>query len=88
MLIEVLASIVLLFFVAYETGGDAGHYRTVINQLLSCFYGGVRYNIQEYQKVVYSALWCVLKISFEDFQSFKLLSLILAVFWYIMAGLN
>ena len=24
----------------------------------------------------------------EDFQSFKLLSLILAVFWYIMAGLN
>ena len=24
----------------------------------------------------------------EDFQSLKLLSLILAVFWYIMAGLN
>ena len=41
-IVEVLASIVMLAFVAYETGGLAGHYRTLINQLLSCLYGAVR----------------------------------------------
>ena len=32
----------MLYFVAYETGGSAGHFRTVINQLLSFLYGAVR----------------------------------------------
>ena len=41
-IVEILASIIMLAFVSYETGGDAGHYRTAINQLLSCGYGGVR----------------------------------------------
>ena len=36
-----LASMIMLAFVAFETGGNAGSYRTVINQLLSCGYGGV-----------------------------------------------
>ena len=43
-IVEVVASIIMLAFVAYETGGNAGHYRTLINQLLSCLYGGVRLN--------------------------------------------
>ena len=41
-IVEVLTSIIMLAFVAYETGGLAGHYRTLINQLLSCLYGYVR----------------------------------------------
>ena len=41
-IIEVLASIPMLYFVAYETGGSAGHFRTVINQLLSFLYAAVR----------------------------------------------
>ena len=41
-IVEILASIIMFAFVKYETGGDAGHYRTAINQLLSCGYGGVR----------------------------------------------
>ena len=41
-IIDVLASIPLLYFVAYETGGFAGHFRTVINQLLSFLYAAVR----------------------------------------------
>ena len=41
-IIDVLASIPLLYFVAYETRGYAGHFRTVINQLLSFLYGAVR----------------------------------------------
>ena len=40
-IIDILASIPLLYFVAYETGGSAGHFRTVINQLLSFLYGAV-----------------------------------------------
>ena len=40
-IVEILASIIMFAFVSYETGGDAGHYRTAINQLLSCGYGGV-----------------------------------------------
>ena len=39
-IIEILA---LLTFVMYETSGYAGHYRTVINQLLSSTYAAVRY---------------------------------------------
>ena len=41
-IIEIFASIIMLLFVTYETQGYAGHYRTVINQLLSYFYGSVR----------------------------------------------
>ena len=39
--IEIWASIVMLIFVSYETKGLFGHYRTVINQLLSFGYGAV-----------------------------------------------
>ena len=39
--VEVLASMVMVAFVAFETQGLAGHYRTLINQLLSYLYGGV-----------------------------------------------
>ena len=42
-IIEILASTILLTFVMYETRGYAGHYRTVINQLLSSGYAAVRY---------------------------------------------
>ena len=38
---EVAASMVMLTFVSYETKGLFGHYRTVINQLLSYAYGAV-----------------------------------------------
>ena len=40
--VEVIASMVMVAFVAFETQGLAGHYRTLINQLLSYLYGGVR----------------------------------------------
>ena len=40
-IIEIWASIVMLIFVSYETKGVFGHYRTVINQLLSYVYGSV-----------------------------------------------
>ena len=39
--VEVIASMVMVAFVAFETQGLAGHYRTLINQLLSYLYGGV-----------------------------------------------
>ena len=52
--VEVLASVIMLAFVAYETGGYAGHYRTVINQLLSCLYGAVMLR--------YPSLHCVYKL--------------------------
>ena len=39
--IEIWASIVMGIFVTYETKGLFGHYRTVINQLLSYAYGAV-----------------------------------------------
>ena len=39
--VEVIASMVMVEFVAFETQGLAGHYRTLINQLLSYLYGGV-----------------------------------------------
>jgi hypothetical protein len=41
--VEVMASIVMVAFVAFETQGLAGHYRTLINQLLSYLYGGVSF---------------------------------------------
>ena len=40
-IIEIWASIVMLTFVSYETKGLFGHYRTVINQLLSYAYAAV-----------------------------------------------
>ena len=40
-LIEIWASTVMLIFVSYETKGLLGHYRTVINQLLSYAYASV-----------------------------------------------
>ena len=40
-LFEIAASMVMLTFVSYETKGLFGHYRTVINQLLSYAYGAV-----------------------------------------------
>ena len=39
---EIWASVIMLTFVSYETKGLFGHYRTVINQLLSFGYGAVR----------------------------------------------
>ena len=44
-IIEIWASIVMLIFVPYETKGLFGHYRTVINQLLSFGYGAVSYGM-------------------------------------------
>ena len=44
-LIEILASTVMLIFMTYETKGLFGHYRTVINQLLSFGYGAVSYGM-------------------------------------------
>ena len=41
--VEIIASIVMLAFVAYETQGLAGHFRTLINHLLSYLYGGVSF---------------------------------------------
>ena len=41
--IEVLESVIMMAFVVYETNGYNGHYRTLINQLLSHLYGGVGY---------------------------------------------
>ena len=40
-LFEIGASLVMLTFVSYEIKGLFGHYRTVINQLLSYAYGTV-----------------------------------------------
>ena len=39
--IEVCESTIMIAFVIYETTGRAGHYRTLINQLLSYLYGAV-----------------------------------------------
>ena len=43
-LIEVIAAMIMFSFVIYERSGAAGHYRTVINQLLASAYGGVSYS--------------------------------------------
>ena len=45
-IIEILASAILLTFVVFETSGLAGHYRTVINQILSSVYAAVRYSFK------------------------------------------
>ena len=42
-IIELWASMIMLIFVSYEKKGLFGHYRTVINQLLSFGYGAVSY---------------------------------------------
>jgi hypothetical protein len=39
--IEIFESLIMITFVNYETAGYFGHYRTLINQLLSYLYGGV-----------------------------------------------
>ena len=38
----------MLIFVSYETKGLFGHYRTVVNQLLSFGYGAVSKTISNY----------------------------------------
>ena len=40
-IVELITSIIMVAFVSYEAQGLAGHYRTLINQLLSCLYGMV-----------------------------------------------
>ena len=40
-LLEIWASVVMLTFVSYETKGLFGHYRTLVNQLLSYAYAAV-----------------------------------------------
>ena len=47
-LLELWAATVMLIFVVYETKGLFGHYRTVINQLLSFGYGAVSRMISSY----------------------------------------
>ena len=47
-LLELCAATVMLIFVVYETKGLFGHYRTVINQLLSFGYGAVSKIISGY----------------------------------------
>ena len=47
-LFELWAATVMLIFVVYETKGLFGHYRTVINQLLSFGYGAVSRIISSY----------------------------------------
>ena len=39
--VEIFASLIMLAFVDHETRGFFGHFRTLINQLLSYLYGGV-----------------------------------------------
>ena len=50
-IVEVTAALIMITFVYYETSGYAGHYRTLINQLLSYFYGGVIH----YQSIEFGA---------------------------------
>ena len=49
--IEIFESLIMITFVNYETAGYFGHYRTLINQLLSHLYGGVS---------IFLRLWCLL----------------------------
>ena len=51
-LIELWASTIMLIFVVYETNGLFGHYRTVINQLLSYGYGAVSKIITKIEFIV------------------------------------
>ena len=50
-IVEVSAASIMITFVYYETSGYAGHYRTLINQLLSYFYGGVILTVDGYNKL-------------------------------------
>ena len=40
-LVQILSALVNIAFVTFETRGLAGHYRTLVNQLLSYLYGAV-----------------------------------------------
>ena len=51
--VEVIASMVMVAFVSFETQGLAGHFRTLINQLLSYLYGGVSIQICHYLNLSY-----------------------------------
>ena len=42
-IVNLMASIIMVAFIVYETKGLAGHYRTLVNQLMSCTYGAVRF---------------------------------------------
>ena len=48
--IEVIAAMIMFSFVQYERSGAAGSYRTVINQLLACGYGGVSYPVDFFKQ--------------------------------------
>ena len=43
--IELIAAMIMFSFVFYERSGAAGCYRSVVNQLLACAYGGVSHSI-------------------------------------------
>ena len=47
---EIFESLIMITFVNYETAGYLGHYRTLINQLLSHLYGGVS---------IFLRVWCL-----------------------------
>ena len=55
-LLELWAAAVMLIFVVYETKGLFGHYRTVINQLLSFGYGAVSKMICSYVSFMFECL--------------------------------
>ena len=64
--IELVESVIMMAFCYYETKGLFGHYRTLINQLLSHLYGGV--SISEKQAILfYEAI--IKKRSFQNFHS-------------------
>jgi hypothetical protein len=50
-IVEVMAASIMITFVYYETSGYAGHYRTLINRLLSYFYGAVIHTVDGYNKL-------------------------------------
>ena len=54
--LTVFSSLVMFAFVIYETRGLAGHYRTMMNQLLSYLYGAV-------------SIFYISKMSFPNFQN-------------------
>ena len=50
-IVEVMAASIMITFVCYETSGYAGHYRTLINRLLSLFYGAVIHTVDGYNEL-------------------------------------
>ena len=60
-LIELWASTIMLIFVVYETNGLFGHYRTVINQLLSYGYGAVSKMITKIVSLLHKTNNCLSK---------------------------